>query len=564
MSDRSPDGSPSKAARTGRRSFIGVGLATAGVTLIAPKAVAAASSAAAAGLTPQAPVVSSASTGGLDLHPPAVNPTTQSLVPIPAGRVAGAVAALDEIIHEVLSATGVPGLAASVVHRGELLYAKGFGVRDINTGVPVDAKTVFRLASVSKSLSSTVVAGLVGRKLVQWPNPIAAHLPGFALADPYVTANVSYGDMFSHSSGLPPHAGDLLEDLGYDQSYILHALRLEKLSQFRSTYAYTNFGLTAAAVSAAAAAGNDWATVADTVLFGPLGMSATSFRYSDFLAQADRASMHVRIDGKWYQKYSRDADPEAAAGGASSNVIDLAKWMALKLANGTWQGTPVIDPAALLAVDTPRSVSGRPQTPDSRAGFYGFGTNVADDYSGRVRLGHSGGFNQGAATYHVLLPDQQLGIVVLTNGMPIGVPEATAAYFMDLVIGGAIENDWFSLYGQQLNQLYVNPSELAGKTPPPHPEPAQPDSFYTGTYQNDYYGPVTVIARSGALHVLMQPKPTDYPLKHWDGNLFAFFPVGENAVGISAATFAPGSGSNRAASLTLEYYNETGLGVFTR
>jgi CubicO group peptidase (beta-lactamase class C family) len=501
---------------------------------------------------------------GLNLHPPAVDPTTQSLVPIPAGRVAGAVAALDEIIHQLLGATGVPGLAASVVHRGELLYAKGFGVCDINTGVPVNAKTVFHLASVSKSLSSTVAAGLVGRKLVQWTDPVAAHLPGFALADPYVAANVSYGDMFSHSSGLPDHAGDLLEDLGYGQSYILHALRLEKLSPFRSTYAYTNFGFTAAAVSAAAAAGKDWATVADMVLFGPLGMSATSYRHADFIAQADRASMHVRIEGKWYQKYSRDADPEAPAGGASSNVIDLAEWMALKLASGTWHGTPVIDPAALLEADTPRSVPGPPQTPSSRTGFYGFGTNVGPDYSGRVHLSHSGAFAQGAATNYILLPDQQLGIMVLTNGMPIGLPEAATAYFMDLVIGGTIENDWFGLYTQLFSQLYINPSELAGKTPPAHPKPAQPGSFYTGTYHNGYYGDIEVIARGSGLHVIMQPKPTDYPLEHWDGNLFAFFPVGENALGISAATFVPGPGSHRATSLTLEYYNATGLGVFTR
>ncbi|MGO9781847.1 MAG: serine hydrolase [Streptosporangiaceae bacterium] len=493
-----------------------------------------------------------------------MDPTTQSLVPIPASRVSDAVAALDEIIEELLSATGVPGLAASVVHQGELLYAKGFGVRDISTGVPVDAKTVFRLASVSKSLSSTVVAGLVGRKLVRWADPIVAHLPGFALSDPYVTANVSYGDLFSHSSGLPDHAGDLLEDLGYDQSYIFHALRLEKLSPFRSSYAYTNFGLTAAAVSAAAAAGTDWATAADDVLFSPLGMSATSFRYSDFVAQADSAAMHVRIDGRWYQKYSRDADPEAAAGGASSNVVDLAKWMALKLANGSWHGTPVIDPAALLQANTPRSVSAAPQTSGSRTGFYGFGSNVGDDYSGRVHLSHSGGFNQGAATNYILLPDQQLGIMVLTNGMPIGLPEAINAYFLDLVVGGAIENDWFGLYEQLFSQQYLNPSELAGQKRPAHPQPAQPDSFYTGTYDSDYYGAITIVARDGALHVLMPPRPTDYPLQHWDGNLFAFFPVGENALGISAATFAPGPGHHYATSLTLEYYNESGLGVFTR
>ena len=160
--------------------------------------------------------------------------------------------------------------------------------------------------------------------------------------------------------------------------------------------------------------------------------------------------------------------------------------------------------------------------------------------------------------------------MVLTNGMPIGIPEAVNADFMDLVIGGQVENDWFALYEQAFAQLYVNPSELAGKEPPAHPQPAQADSFYTGTYHSDFYGTITVVARDGTLHVLMPPKPTDYPLEHWDGNLFALFPVGENALGISAATFGPNQGNDRAATLTLEYYDNfeypdgTGIGIFIR
>ncbi|MBO0882647.1 MAG: serine hydrolase [Mycobacterium sp.] len=532
-----------------RRAFIGTGLAAAGTVLITPKAGA---------------VPLSRKSVGLDLHPPIVDPGTQSLVPIPAGRVRGAVAALDDIIGQLMSETGVPGLAAAVVHRGRVLYSKGFGVRDITTGAPVTASTVFRIASVSKSLSSTVVAGLVGRELFNWSDPIVRHLPDFALADPYVTAHVSYADLFSHSSGLPDHAGDLLEDLGYEQDYILHALRLEELDPFRASYAYTNFGLTAAAVAAANAAGTDWATAADHVLFDRIGMSASSFRYSDFISHANRAAMHVQIDGKWYQKFDRNADAEAAAGGASSTVIDLAKWMILRLADGHWRGQPVINADALLETDTPRSVTAPPGTPASRVGFYGLGTNVGYDYAGRARLSHSGGFNQGAATNYVLLPEQDLGIVVLTNGMPLGIPESITAYFMDLVQGGKIENDWSALYTEAFASLYVNHSVLAGKKPPAHPRPAEPDAFYTGTYRNDYYGTIHVIAHNGRLHVLMPPLPTDYPLQHWDGNLFAFFPVGENAVGISAATFHPGPGHQHAASLTLEYYDNTRLGTFTQ
>ena len=202
----------------------------------------------------------------------ALPPDAVSLVPIPPQRIPAAVAKLDMIIDGVLSKTGVPGLAAAVVHDGKLRYAKGFGVRDVDKQARVDPGTVFHLASVSKPLSSTVVAGAVGKGVVKWTDPIVPHLPSFALADPYVTAHVTYADLFSHVSGLPDHAGDLLEDLGYDQAYILSRLRLEPLDPFRAEYAYTNFGLTAAAEAAAAAAGRSWPDLADDILFGPVGM----------------------------------------------------------------------------------------------------------------------------------------------------------------------------------------------------------------------------------------------------------------------------------------------------
>jgi hypothetical protein len=238
--------------------------------------------------------------------------------------------------------------------------------------------------------------------------------------------------------------------------------------------------------------------------------------------------------------------------------------MALKLAGGRWRGKHVISSSALLEAATPHAVSGAPAALAGRAGFYGLGTNVSADYSGRIRLSHSGGFNQGAATNYVLLPDQRLGIAVLTNGMPIGAPEAVTAFFMDLVIGGTIENNWLVLYGQLIAASYVNPSKLSGKNPPARPRPARSTSFYVGRYANSYYGSIRVVARGSSLHVLIGPKPTDYRLKHRNGNLFAFLPVGENALGVSAATFRAPSGAQQATSLTLEYYDATGLGTFTR
>jgi hypothetical protein len=153
---------------------------------------------------------------------------------------------------------------------------------------------------------------------------------------------------------------------------------------------------------------------------------------------------------------------------------------------------------------------------------------------------------------------------VLTNGMPIGVPESVINYFLDYVVAGSVQNDWLSAYGQAFAGMYVNPSMLAGEKPPENPVPANPNSFYTGTYDNPFYGPIQIVSEGTSLHLLIGPHPNDYALQHWSGNLFAFYPTGENALGITAATFHPDATNSRAESVTLEYYNNTGLGTFTR
>lgn len=132
-----------------------------------------------------------------------------------------------------------------------------------------------------------------------WNDRIVDHDPGFALKDPYVTANVTVADLFSHRSGLPDHAGDLLEDLGYQRDYILRHLRLEPLTAFRATYAYTNYGLTEAGVAVADAAKTSWPRLAADTLFKPLGMGHSSYRRADYDKAADRASAHVEVDGRW-------------------------------------------------------------------------------------------------------------------------------------------------------------------------------------------------------------------------------------------------------------------------
>jgi len=236
-------------------------------------------------------------------------------------RVRAALPGLDTLADQTLLKTGVPGMAIAVVYRDEVIYLKGFGVREAGKDAKVDADTVFQLASVSKSVASTVVAALVSDGVVAWDDRIIDHDPDFQLYDAWATQAVTLRDMFAHRSGLPAFAGDLLEDLGYDRAEVLRRLRYQRpASSFRSQYAYTNFGLTEAAVAAARAAGRSWEDVSAEKLYRPLGMASTSSRFADYQRAENRALTHVSVEGRYVPRYVRDADAQSPAGGVSSTV----------------------------------------------------------------------------------------------------------------------------------------------------------------------------------------------------------------------------------------------------
>ncbi|MFM9370400.1 serine hydrolase [Streptomyces sp. Da 82-17] len=502
---------------------------------------------------------------------PAAEPTPLPTVPpaqppprLTRAKVDAAVDKLDGVVRDAMRRTGVPGVAVGVVHDGEVLYEKGFGVRKAGAKGEVGADTVFQLASVSKPLASTVVAGAVGDKTVAWDDPVVKHSPGFALKDRWVTEHVTLADLFAHRSGLPDHAGDLLEDLGYDRSYILERLRYEPLSPFRASYAYTNFGLTEAAVAVARAAGTSWEKLSADQVYRPLGMDDTSSSFADYEKAENKAVGHVRNGDTWQARYVRDADAQSPAGGASSTVRDMTKWLRLQLDNGKFDGEQVVDGAALDETHLPHIVSEPPHAPAGRTGFYGLGWNVGYDDQGRLKLSHSGAFALGAATNVTLLPSEKLGIVVLTNGSPVGVPEAVAGTFLDTAQTGGPTVDWLKFIGPLLRQAAEGErSETDYAKPPAEPAPARKSDAYTGTYENDYYGPMTVTAKGDDLVMQLGPKKQRFPLRHYDGDTFSYATTGENAVGRSGVTFDVTT-EGRAAEVEVENLNMNGLGTFTR
>ncbi len=492
-----------------------------------------------------------------------VPPNQVSGVSIPAGRIDAAVAKVDGLVNDLMKSTGIPGMAVAVVHSGKVLYAKGFGIKDASRGQGqdnrVDADTVFQLASVSKSVGATVIAHEVSDNVVAWDTPIASKLGWFTLSDPYVTSHVTVGDVYSHRSGLPDHAGDKLEDLGYDRRHTLERLKYLPLDPFRISYAYTNYGITAGAEAVAAAAGRPWEDLCDEVLYRPLGMTSTSSRFADFAARPNHAVNHIKIDDKWQARFQRDPDAQSPAGGVSSSVNDMARWLLMLLGNGTHNGQRITSPEALLPAISPQMVSSPATTPQARTGFYGYGFNSSVDSSGRTEYSHSGAFDLGAATNFVVLPSEDLAIIALTNAAPYGIPETLTAEFLDLVQYGQVREDWGPLYKKAIGWLNNPVGSLVGKRPPASPAPARPLGDYAGTYASDYWGPAVVTERDGALQLAMGPKNRTTTLTHWDGDTFTFALTDENAPPgtVSKAVFAGNT-------LNLEYYDSDKLGTFTR
>ena len=487
------------------------------------------------------------------------NPAVVAGVPLPDGSVDKAVGDLDGLVADVMGKSGIPGMAIAVVHGGKTVYAKGFGVKDVKGDDKVDPDTVFQIASVSKSISATVVAHEVTAGNVKWDTPVAEIMPSFTLGDPWVGSHATIGDFFSHRSGLPGAAGDILEDLGFDRRYILDHLRLLPLNPFRVTYAYANFGLTTGAEAVATKAKKEWADLAEEAIYKPLGLKSTSSRFADFEKEPNRATLHMRIDNKWVHDLVRDADQQSPAGGVSSNVNDLAKWLTMVLGKGAFEGKQIFSEEAFQPAITPQVVSSRGKSPDARSGFYGYGYNVGTTPAGRVELSHSGGFVSGASTNILLIPSADVAIVALTNAAPTGVPEAVTQSFADIVQYGKVKEDWVALYEKAISPLLEPTGSLVGKPRPTDPAPAKPVADYVGTYANDYFGPATISEKDGNLVLGLGPAGKTFPLTHWDGDTFTFTLVTENAPPgtISKATFD----GNR---LNLEYYDSDKLGTFVR
>jgi hypothetical protein len=172
----------------------------------------------------------------------------------------------------------------------------------------------------------------------------------------------------------------------------------------------------------------------------------------------------------------------------------------------------------------------------------------------------------GAATRVILVPSEQLGVVVLTNAEPVGIAEGLAAIFLDEALYGEETTDWMALYQQAFKDPTIIGLEiLSDYSNPPDPgTPALENDAYVGVYGNNpLWGDIGIIEEGDGLALEIGPQPLRLPLTHYDRDIFTYETVGENAAGLSGVTFTIGA-DGKATSVVIENLNNDGQGTFTR
>jgi len=469
--------------------------------------------------------------------------------PITLESVKSAIAQLEPYIRSALAKTKVPGVAVAVIHNDQVVLLQGYGVRKVGEPAPVDADTVFEIASFSKPIASTILASLVGEGKIRWDDRIADLDPGFQLSSAETTREITIRDFLSHRSGLATLSGDELEDLGYTRPQILYRMRYLALpGQFRKTYAYSNFGYTEGTIAAATKIGKPWETIADEQLYSRLGMTSTSSRFSDYENRPNKAALHIFINGEPVNRFVRDADAEAPAGGVNSSARDLAEWARLQLGGGMWNGKQIISKAALDETHQPQICRNPvdPAKPTECPGgqYYGLGWDVEKNKQGHTQIAHSGAFFLGAATAIYMVPEEHIAVLALSNSIPVGLPESICIHFLDLLHYGKAQREYLSLLGNLFSKMIAEDQDAsknyATLAPPESATPAKPLSQYAGTYSNQYFGTLEVSVAKNRLILRLPLLGSYYELSHWNADTFTYYFASENTgAGRRGAVFTP-------------------------
>ncbi len=429
----------------------------------------------------------------------------------------------DELVKALMVEWKVPGLSVAVVKDGNIVLIKGYGYRDVQKKLPVTTRTLMPIGSNTKAFTASVLGTLVDEKKLEWDEPVRSYLPDFRLSDEVAERMTTTRDLMSHRTGLPRH-----DALYYGRTYTRQELysRLRYLDfnrTFRQRWQYNNLMVMTAGILAERITNRTWEDLVRERVFARLGMTRSSFTIADITRSDDYSLPYGDVAGVSTAIAFRDIEAVGPAGSINSSAEELIRFVQMQIDKGTYQGKQIISKDAATEMQYPQVNMNRGGTltriSDEDEGSdglgpsaYGLGLSVTT-YRGRKLLYHGGGID-GFITDMAWLPDEKIGVVVLTNwGEFNPVPSILERNVFDRLLG-LNQIDWSGrsrAYWARIQKQFGNPPK---PEPPPTTTPSHPLADYTGSYVHPGYGVITITLENGQLAARLDHLAEPIPLEH--------------------------------------------------
>ena len=404
---------------------------------------------------------------------------------------------LDAAFAQSIEDYHIPALGVAVVHEGQIRFAKAYGFSNTETGSRADEHTLFAVASNTKAFTAAALAQLVDDGALSWDDRVRDHLPWFTLYDPYVSEAMRVRDLLCHRTGLATFSGDLLW-YGTDHSRedVLRAMRhLEPTMGFREGFGYSNLMYMAAGSVIEAVTGEPWDERVQRELLAPLGMERSVLSTVDLAGRDNVAAPHNWREGRNEPIDWVNWDNVGPAGSLISSATEMAAWMQVQLDSGRVAATgkrlwSADRTREMWTLHTPQPVSAwwNANLPSVHMRGYGLGWEVYD-LEGYQIVAHSGGYD-GMISRQVLVPEAELGIILLTNNNN-SLPWAWGFDAISRLLGSEEPTEVVPLLLEFLREEEAHPASVLPERIENAPA-SLPLSAYAGTYTDRMYGDLVI------------------------------------------------------------------------
>jgi len=439
-------------------------------------------------------------------------------------------AAIDAYAAKARAEWNAPALAIAIVKNDSVVFAKGYGVLEKGGNKPVDENTLFAIGSSTKAFTTAALAMLVDEGKFKWDDRAAPFLPGWELGDPWVTREVTIRDLVAHRIGLD-RADYIWSGTDFSREDILRRQRyIGTNASFRLKFGYNNHMFLASGMLIERLTGKTWDMFVRQRIFDPLGMVRSNSSTKAFGSDPNVATPHARIGDTAVVIPWHNIDNVGPAGSINSSAREMAEWVRFQLANGKWRGQQLVSERSMDEMHAPQTVIplepwfstlspvNHQMVPGTHFFLYGLGWFL-QDYRGRKVVQHGGSID-GMRALVGMLPEERLGLVVLTNLNPSSVDEGIMFRVFDEYLGGT-KRDWSADMLKEFNAAVRKGDEAArvamGK-PTPNTTPTLALDKYAGTYRDSAFGDVVVRQENGKL--VLQAGRLVADLEHWHYDTF--------------------------------------------